>query len=245
MDLVEALFQRTLFLSFTVQTKNDFKKLSDIAHEHLGLSEVNIKTMPVGLDHFRTSFGKEDMKRFGFDGWALDYINAPEPVLAMLCSEIRIYETGISMYDTNPEQFQMLQDSTISSWVTRKSNYRMTRRREYGPGAVSTQVRNVRPASIWTDQPVDLTAKGEAQDIIRDLRKEIRGLEVETMNIQNRIDEYTTLKERNQSEEVSSCWNQFTHKKHADRSLKENSGRREGCKAEGSQRIQGAANKDW
>ena len=204
-DLIEALFQRTLFLSCTVQTKNDFRKLSDVAHDHLGLSEVNIKTIPVGLDHFRAPIGEEDMKRYGFEGWALDYINAPEPVLAMLCAEIKIHETGVGMRDTTTQQFDMLQDSVMSSWVTKKSSYRVIRRKEYGPGATSTQVRNIRSASVWTDQPVDLTAKRELQENISQFQEEVHGFEEEIRNIQARIIEYREIYENSKREGVYYC----------------------------------------
>ena len=186
-DLIEALFQRTLFVSFTVQTKNDFTKVSNIAHDHLNLSDVNIKTVPFGLDQFQAPMDEENMRRYGFEGWALDYINGPKPVLAMLCADIRLQETGISMRDTTPQQFEMLQDSVITSWVTRKSSYRLVRRREYGPGARSTQVRNVRPAYVWTDQPVDLTAKRELQETMKELGEEIRGFETENKKIGDSI----------------------------------------------------------
>ncbi|KAL9099330.1 MAG: hypothetical protein Q9163_005158 [Psora crenata] len=187
-DLIEAIFKRTLLLSFTVQTRNDFQKLSSIAHDLLGLSDVNTKTMPVGLDLFSAPVAPENMRRYGFEGWALDYINGPEPVLAMLCAEVRIHETGVSMCKTSPKQFEMLEDSPICAWVTERSAYRLIRRREYGPGAVSTQVRAIRPASVWIDQPVDLTARRELQETIGSLQEEIRSSELEIRVIQDRIE---------------------------------------------------------
>ena len=165
-DLIETLFQKNNLLSFTVQTSNDFKKLSDKVHDHLHLSEVNIRTMAGRLDEFRPPVSPEEMKRYGFEGWALDYLTGPDPVLASLCYDVRLHLTAVSIRDTTSQQYELLQNSAIESWITSKSSYKIIRRREYGPGATSTSVRDVKKAAIWTDQPVDFRAKQELLDNI-------------------------------------------------------------------------------
>ena len=189
-DHVESLFQKNTMISFTVQTKGDFKKLSDQAHDRMRLTEVNIKTMHVGLDPFRPPVSVEQMKQYGFEGWALDYIDGPEIVLGMLCAELHIHEAGVAMRDTTPQQFGFLQNSPIQSWVTSKSTYRITRRREYGPSAMSTLVKNIRRATIWTDQPVDLTAKRELQENIQGWTEEVASLKAEADGDQRKIMTY-------------------------------------------------------
>lgn len=186
-DHIESLFQTSTMTSFTVQTKGDYKKLSDQAHDHMRLSEINIRTMFNGLDPFRPPVSAEEMKRVGFEGWALDYLNGPEPVLAMLCGDLHIHEAGIALRDTTPQQFQLLQNSPIQSWVTSKSTYRITRRREYGPGATSTLVKDVRRAVVWTDQPVDLTAKRELQENIQGWTEEVASFQTEIDGDQKKI----------------------------------------------------------
>ena len=193
MDLIETLFQRSLFLAFTVQTKNDFKTLSDIAHARLRLSEVYIKTITVTLDQFRAPMREENMRSFGFEGWALDYLNGPEPVLAMLCAEAKMHETGVAIRDTTSQQYQMLMDSPISTWVTKTTSYRVSRRREYGPSATSTQTRNVRKATVWTDQPVDLTAKRELQDKISKYQEELDGFKREVQDLKSSEEEQKNI----------------------------------------------------
>lgn len=174
-DQVESLFQRNSYLTFTVQTDNDFKKLSDQASS-MGLSEVNIRTVRFGLDTFQPPCDQDQMKQYGFEGWALDFLQGPEPVLAGLCGEMKLHETGVGLRDTSSQQFDALQKSQITSWVTSKSSYRITRRREYGPGATSTQVKDTRRAQVWTDQPVDLTAKRELQENVEGWTEEINAL---------------------------------------------------------------------
>ena len=202
-DLVESLFQRNLFLSFTVQTKNDATTISDIAHDLLKLSEVNFKTSLYPLDHFRSPVSEEDMRRYGFEGWALEYISGPDPVLAMLCGEIKMHETGMAISDTTSQQFQMLQNSSISSWVTKKTSYRISRRREYGPSATSTQTRHVKKASVWTDQPVDPSAKRQLQDRMNNLVEELDEFKRKVQDLKSSEEEQIAIYRTAKTEEVS------------------------------------------
>lgn len=172
-DMIEALFQKNLLLAFTVQTNHDFKILQNRAHDELGLSEINIRVMQGGMDLFPPHISKEELKQYGFESWASEYISGPEPVLAMLSSELKLHRTAVSLQDTTSQQFEQLQNSPIDSWLTSKSSYNIVRRREYGPGAVSTRVKDVRKATMWNNQPVDLTAKRELQENIEGWGEEV------------------------------------------------------------------------
>ena len=176
-DMIETLFQKTQFLTFTAQTNSDFKKLQHHAHDELRLSEVNIKVMNGGMNLFTPPISKEELKQYGFQSWASEYIAGPEPVLAMLSSDIKIHRTAVALQDTTSEQFERLQNSPIDSWLTSKSSYNIIRRREYGPSAVSTRVRDVKRATVWNDQPVDLTAKRELQENVEGWGEEVAALE--------------------------------------------------------------------
>ena len=189
-DQVESLFQKGVMLSFTVQTKNDFKKLSQTAHDQLGLSELYIKQAFQDLENFRSAAPSiQDMRKFGFEGSALDCLNGPNEVLAMLCGEMRIHETGIMSKDTTPEQFKRLEQSNFSYWVSDRSSYRVVRRREYGAAGVNTSVRAIRKATIWTDQPVDQAAKQPILDRIHDLEEEIEGWKTEIDDARAKIEQ--------------------------------------------------------
>ncbi|MCJ1266256.1 Structural maintenance of chromosomes protein 5 [Lobaria immixta] len=201
-DMIETILQRNSFLSFTVQTKADFKKLQSQAHDILHLSEINIREMAVGIDKFPPPVSKNELTRFGFQGWALDFIQGPEPVLAMLCADSRIHRTAVGLRDTSTQHFEQLQNSPIDSWVTSKSIYNITRRREYGPGATSTRVRDIRRASVWTDQPVDLTVKRELQERIDGWGEEMASFQAKNVDSQTEI---TRLREeiKSKQEEIN------------------------------------------
>ena len=172
--MIESVFQKNNLLSFTVQSNSDFKKLQAQAHDRMGLSEVNIKVMSSGLEAFPPPIGLDELKHYGFQGWAIDYIQGPEPVLAMICYDLRLQRTAVAIKDTTTQQYEQLHNSPIDSWLTSKSSYNIIRRREYGPDAMSTRVREVRRARVWTDQPVDLAAKRELQENIHGWGEELK-----------------------------------------------------------------------
>lgn len=151
------------------------------------LSEVNIKVMSSGLDEFRPPVSSDELSRYGFEGWALDYLQGPNSVLAMLCFDLRLHRTAVVLRDTTAQQFEQLQDSPIDSWVTSKSSYSIIRRKEYGPGATSTRVREVRKAAVWTDQPVDFTAKRNLQECIEGWGAEVAGFQARNNEAQSKI----------------------------------------------------------
>ncbi len=186
-DAIESIFQSSDFLAFTVQTRGDFKILQEQLYGRMKLAEINIRTVLGGLDQFRPPVSEEDMRRYGFEGWALDFVTGPEPVLAMLCGECRLHQTGVALRDITEQQYDVLAQSPISSWVTGQNTYQITRRREYGAGAASTRVRDVRKARIWTNQPVDLRAKSNLQENIEGWGEEVSAFQRQTQEAKEKV----------------------------------------------------------
>ena len=186
-DIIESLFQKSTFITFTTQTKNDYKKLMTQVHEVLRLSEVNVRIATASLEEFQHPCSSDELSRYGLDAWASDFLSGPEPVLVMLYPEIRLHLTAVAWQDTTPQQYDMLSTSRIDSWATSKSTYRIVRRREYGSSAVSAQVGNVKPATIWTDQPADIGAKRELQENIEGWGQEVKTLQQQNNELQAQL----------------------------------------------------------
>ena len=172
-DAIESLLGSGDFLAFTVQTRGDFKILQEQLYGRLRLAEITIRTISGDLDQFHPPVSEEEMRHYGLEMWALDLVNGPEPVLNMLCGDCRLHQTGVALQDITEQQYNLLTESPISSWVTGRNTYQITRRREYGPGATSTRVRDVKRARIWTNQPVDVRARGDLQDNIQGWGEEV------------------------------------------------------------------------
>lgn len=165
-DAVESLFQKTDFTSFTVQTRNDFRTLQHAINQTLALHDISIRTCSLSLDTMTAPMPNDQLVQLGFDGWARDFLVGPDPVIAMLCSEKGLHLTPIGLREISNEVFTRLEEGSMSNWVSGKRSYQVTRRREYGPGATSTRVREIKPAQVWTAQPVDLSLKREHQENI-------------------------------------------------------------------------------
>ncbi|KAL4924031.1 uncharacterized protein BDV17DRAFT_223840 [Aspergillus undulatus] len=171
-DHLESLLQKTDFTCFTVQSRNDFRTLQRYLIGEQRLHDISIRTSTIPLANLRSPMSDDQLRNMGFQGWAKDFLDGPEPVLAMLCSEKDLFRTPVSLRPISDETYSALESSPIASWVSHRQAYQITRRREYGPGAISTRVRQVRAAKFWTSQPVDALAKRELQRRIQELRSE-------------------------------------------------------------------------
>jgi hypothetical protein len=175
-DAIESLFQKSDFTTFTTQTRADFRTLQKELLGTMGLHDITIKTCSLSLESMKPQMSNDQIRQQGFDGWARDFITGPDPVLAMLCSEKNLHMTPIGLRDITEEQFNHLENGTLSSWVSGKSSYQVSRRREYGPGAKSTRVRQLQPAKVWTSQPVDQNLRREYEEKITGWNEQIQEL---------------------------------------------------------------------
>jgi hypothetical protein len=188
-DAIESIFSRNDFLAITAQTKNDWSKLSDAFYGTLKLGDVTIRTATDSLsDYPSPRVGASDMQRFGFDGWALEFVDGPEPVLSMLCDKVRLHSTGIGLREISEDQHNMIvQGGVVNSWVVGRNNYRVSRRAEYGPGASSTSTKIITPARYWTDRPVDGSRRQEIEVKIQTLNGDFNTLKEQIQPIREKL----------------------------------------------------------
>lgn len=190
LDTMESLFQKSDLLSITAQTKADFTKLSDLLYGKLRLADINIKCQTTSLAQEmqrRPKISEQQMKQCGLDGWASEFIEGPEPVIAMLCSSVNLPSVGISLRDVSEEQYRLIMDSRIASWASGRLFYRINRRAEYGPGAISTTTRLIGRAKVWTDQPVDVSARQEAERKLDGFKEEFQAMKEEADALRDRM----------------------------------------------------------
>ena len=197
-DSVESMLQKGDLCSFTVQSREDFLTLKHELQDKLRLADINIQqTSPQSFARYRPPIDDAALHELGFDSWALNLIQGPEPVLAMLCAQSRIHMTAISLRDFSEDQYLAVTRSPLTSWVSGRNSHQITRRREYGEGATSTRVRAVRAAQVWTDQAVDTGAKEPIQQEIMRLNEEARDLkeqiDAKASKIEQLKDRYTVL----------------------------------------------------
>ncbi|KIW09115.1 uncharacterized protein PV09_00059 [Verruconis gallopava] len=194
---LESLLMRGDFLTFTATNKDDWNKFRQICQNQLRLKDIHSKVAPKPLSFWESPMAKEALAEYGLDEFASDLLQGPEPVLSMLCDAVRLHRTGVSLHDSTEEQFERLQNSPIQSWVAGKNSYRVNRRREYGPSAVSTVVSQVRPAQFWNSSGGgDVEAIRQAQRKLRDIEVDAAELQEELQPIRQKLNE---LKEQRES----------------------------------------------
>jgi hypothetical protein len=136
------------------------------------------------------------------DGWVIDLLDGPDPVLAMLCGSKHLDKCAITQQDTNEAQYDtIIREGRLRSWVTHSHVYTVSARLEYGPDARSTNTKKVQPAKVWVDQPIDTSAEDEIQEKIRSAEAERSTLKGEFAKLRER---QASIKERIQDAE-SEC----------------------------------------
>jgi hypothetical protein len=186
-DALESLLQKNDFCAFTTQSRADFTKLGRQLYQTMGLAEISIRTSSAPLADFRAPVSDAERQRLGFDGWAIDFLQGPEPVLAMLCAERWLHQTGVTLRDLSEQQFEVLRNSPVSSWASARHTYQITRRREYGPDATSTRVRDIRRGQVWTAQPVDMGLQSELRANISTWAREMQEFQHDAGQVNEQI----------------------------------------------------------
>ncbi|KAL6889261.1 P-loop containing nucleoside triphosphate hydrolase protein [Trichoderma longibrachiatum] len=194
-DQVQALLQQDDFTCFTAQTKNDYKKLTNQIYREMSLSAV-VRTCLQPLTAYRPLVSNEEARSLGLDGFALDYLEGPEPVLAMLCAEKRLHQSGISLRDHNDDEYEKLvHNGKINQWTAGKQQYQVRRRKEYGPKAMTTITKRIQRGRFWTSQPVDSQEKVELNRRLTEVQGELEILKTEIKELREKNGPFEEQKE--------------------------------------------------
>ena len=203
-NFLESFLKKNDFLAITAQSLADMKKLSNQFYNVMKLGEVTVRTSEEPLPQDPPILSRQQMQQFGLDGWALEFIDGPEPVLAMLNGSGRLQRSAVAMQDNSEAQYDMIiEDGSLVSWAAGKQLYQISRRREYGPDAQTTVTKSVNAAKYWTDQPVDTSASREIQQRIDELDAEFNELKQQVLPIREERDKKISKKKEMEEEIVS------------------------------------------
>ncbi|KAI1259838.1 P-loop containing nucleoside triphosphate hydrolase protein [Xylariaceae sp. FL1019] len=193
-DVVQSLLHEDDFFCFVCQTTSDHKKLSNQLFTVMGLS-CTIRTCGSDVASFRPAVPKEQLGHLGLEGYAIDYVEGPRPVMAMLCAEKKLHTVGVALRDISNAQYEQLAASSMPGWASGRRVYAVSRRREYGPNATSTATKNVYPARYWTDQPVDEAERAKISRQIQEVQAEMAALKTQGIEMRNKIQELDSQEE--------------------------------------------------
>ncbi|KAF4465110.1 structural maintenance of chromosome (SMC) [Fusarium albosuccineum] len=187
LDQVQSLLQSDDFTCFTAQTKNDYKKLTDQLYRVQSLSVV-IRTCAQPFSAFQRPVSADDAADMGLDGFAIDFLDGPEPVLAMLCAEKRLHQSGVSLRDHDDAQYdRLVKSGKVNSWAAGKQSFTVRRRKEYGPQAMTAITKTIQRGRFWTSQPVDAQEKQELNKRLLELKGERETLKDEYRSCQGKL----------------------------------------------------------
>ncbi|KAJ8128889.1 hypothetical protein O1611_g4743 [Lasiodiplodia mahajangana] len=185
-DQVQSLLSQDDFICFICQTPSDHKKLSNQFYGQMGIA-VPIRTCGSDFASFRPAIPRDRLREFGLDAYAIDYLEGPEPVLAMFCAERKLHTSGVARGDISNAQYeQIMAAERIPQWAAGKQIYRVARRREYGPSATSTSTRSIMQGRFWTDQPVDERERADIENRMEEVRQKLTTLREEGVDIREK-----------------------------------------------------------
>lgn len=185
-DAVESAIGQGDFLTFTVTNKEDFQTLTHhllSRNENcLSLSDIHVKQASKPIGSLQTQTDQATLQSLGFDGWLIDALEGPEPVLVMLAEACGLHRTAFTTGVQSDAQFQRAQASPINRWATGDTLYITTTRREYNQSSTSTT--SLRKARFWVDTLVDTSQESELNRSILEVKYEIDTIREEGRSIQ-------------------------------------------------------------
>ncbi|TKA81880.1 hypothetical protein B0A55_01578 [Friedmanniomyces simplex] len=159
--------------AFTATSREDYSRLSNALYGELKLDSIYIRQSSQPLAAFKPPTSPEHLNSLGLEGWILDLLDGPEPVLAMLCDNRNIHSTAYANQNLSLAAMDALKapNSPVTSWVTPEGTCRVTRRREYGDKASSTQATALKKAKYFTDAPASANEDAELDERVADARR--------------------------------------------------------------------------
>ena len=199
-NLVEALLRDTDYKMITFQTQRDFETMRKQLYT-LRLHDVSLRVCSTdNLDNFHPPMTTQALHDLGLETWAIDSLEGPRTVLAMLCGEKNLHQAAISASAITDAMYENIVKSGMTSFVAGSTHYTVTRRKEYGAAGESTRTTEVRPARIWNDSRSADMANEKSRNA-----REIGEIKIEVEEFHNEltrlIGEYKTCKsEMNEAE---------------------------------------------
>ncbi|KAJ1831048.1 Structural maintenance of chromosomes protein 5 [Coemansia sp. RSA 2711] len=165
-NLVETIVSAGSLKMFVTQCDKDYHTFTREVNDKLRL-RVDVVHYPRPLDSFRPPVSRDEAKKLGFDGYALDFIDAPAPVLAALCTRDSIHEVPIAAGSVDNERIEA--GAHFKEYIADGTRFAVSRGR-YGSRSATVTTSRVRADARL------LSAGGETDEVraTRDrLRQEI------------------------------------------------------------------------
>ena len=223
---IESFLQKSDLCIITAQNRADYGLLQAKLVNEQKLTGISLRVCTDdNLNRLPKPYSNEQLAEFGLDSYAIDYLEGPPIVLAMLCNEKKLHLAAIARGHVSAEQHERLKESRISSYYSQQTIHRFIRRFDLGPEqhAMSSSSSG-KLLGIWTDQPVDQgrkaalqrevgELKGELDEIKNGLQQCAEGIERSRATIATLKDEVKQIqKDKATKQEALAVWNSLPAK---------------------------------
>ncbi|KAG5440223.1 hypothetical protein PCANB_001793 [Pneumocystis canis] len=176
-DFVEACFQKNTYMAFTFLNRDDYMLFNHMLVDskegcgrelRLHTTEFSNTNAP-SLDMQKQPCTSNELKQnFGMDGYLLDFLDGPSPVLNTLCHIANIHRIPISIHEISDIHYKKLFQSVNSAnqlvfpiFISGRTHYTM-KKSKYGRKEVSTVTKLVTKAQRFTT-----TVNAESKKILQ------------------------------------------------------------------------------
>ncbi|KAI9503085.1 hypothetical protein BX070DRAFT_224706 [Coemansia spiralis] len=140
-NLVETIVSVSTLRTFVTQCDEDYHTFTREVNDKQGL-RVDVVSYHKDLEDFRPSQPRETLQALGFDGYVIDYIEAPRKVLAAMCNRDNIHEVPVALgrVDNETIESKML----FKEYIAEGTRFAITRGR-YGSRSATVTTSRVKP----------------------------------------------------------------------------------------------------
>ncbi|KAJ1721500.1 Structural maintenance of chromosomes protein 5 [Coemansia erecta] len=138
--LVETVVGASTLRTFVAQCDADYHVFARNVIDGMRL-RVDVVSLRRTLDDFRAPVAAEGLRALGFDGYAVDFVDAPRAVLAALCDRDRIHAVPVALGPVDNEAARA--QNAFKEYVAGGTHYAVTRGR-YGSRAATVTTARAR-----------------------------------------------------------------------------------------------------
>ncbi|KAN0097138.1 P-loop containing nucleoside triphosphate hydrolase protein [Tylopilus felleus] len=192
-NAVEACFNANQLKTFVAQCEEDYELLNRCFNDsnEAGLrTKINTWFRPK-VDHAGPPMGDEELKRLGFNTYAIDQISCPDGLLWYLNREINMHRTAIALDGSKVDVASAMDavsrigprgEGGSATFIAGKV-INVVQRSRYGKRAAQNTTREVRPARNLVSSAADPEIKKRLDQTIHDARQALDAINEEATDL--------------------------------------------------------------
>jgi chromosome segregation ATPase len=150
-NMIESIVGRNLKLAFVCRTKNDYDKLLYHANDQMKKSVNVLHFEGCDLQSYEPPMPREALRKLGFDGYAIDFIDAEDSIKIALCDQANFHRIPIAM---RPVNHDLVVRAGIYNYLADNRHVAVIKSK-YGAQLATTKTSVCDKAKNWGGEQVD------------------------------------------------------------------------------------------